>query len=534
MLLAIFLLLPSYTSALNISEVSHGILVTAEKPLYQISDYAEVYVVVDADNYENFYNEHFQNTLRVIRNRVYRYGGPSAALNHIETQREIMDEQMKMLNVWKRKIIDSFGVQIRFGLASDIDIQNLDGLPGNSTYGNIFHYNSRLIGLTNDIYEVEEKLSIDIDSVGANFREIPQAEIANMSIVSLDYLKRHLQIYIKEIFTLSKQRIACESGKVTRDLLHPKLLKASIDSSEMKLPLEWYYENLKIEYMFEYNNSLICNLRIPLIGNTEFRIFSIHSFPFRKGNGYVQIYRDIRIAISNLTVTYANECISEDPLVCNVGSVFSIDEFPCLSGLVFDRKRDQLECPVVYYSNYTVRNELMKVNLYQYFGFLENVSYTYHCPGKYPVVDTIKNAAIYVITVDVDCYFNPSEDVIDEFRDKSSTLHVPVLLDEISWNYLIEEIPRVKSIHWNSIQEAMTTMNIYKTKWEKNEMDQGQLLMTNYVSCWFSLMASASLCIVSFCIILPALLCVIRRYKNSMLKLYNLIVTNQTALLEKM
>ena len=69
----------------------------------------------------------------------------------------------------------------------------------------------------------------------------------------------------------------------------------------------------------------------------------------------------------------------------------------------------------------------MKVNLYQYFGFLENVSYTYHCPGKYPVVDTIKNAAIYVITVDVDCYFNPSEDVIDEFRDKSSMLHVPVL-----------------------------------------------------------------------------------------------------------
>ena len=194
-------------------------------------------------------------------------------------------------------------------------------------------------------------------------------------------------------------------------------------------------------------------------------------------------------------------------------------ELPCLYGLLTDHEQSQLECPLVYYAD--IRNKLIKVGLNRYIGFLGNVSYTYHCPGNYALVDTLKDAAIYVIDVDVDCYFETSQLVINESSYSALySLNVTVLAG-ISWNHLLD--PRVRSIHWNSIQDATSTMKIHK-------MDEVQLL----IPCWFSLLASASLCVVSFFLIIPLLIYVIRRCKNYMSELYELIVTNQTALLQKL
>ncbi|ELU03515.1 hypothetical protein CAPTEDRAFT_201004 [Capitella teleta] len=66
-------------------------------------------------------------------------------------------------------------------------------------------------------------------------------------------------------------RVTNTMGKVTEDVIAPAFLQEVLNSvrNHRQLPLYWYYQALHVDYIFEYDDQLICKVHIPILDDED-------------------------------------------------------------------------------------------------------------------------------------------------------------------------------------------------------------------------------------------------------------------------
>ena len=181
--------------------------------------------------------------------------------------------------------------------------------------------------------------------------------------------------YFSNIERLHDARVTSFMGKVTEDVLPPQVLENVLHSAKAHkiLPLYWYYQALKVDYVFEHDNMLICKIHLPILNDELFNLYDIHSFPLRKGDTYFRVYHDVQIALSSVNgdAMFAENCIGRNPVVCNAAARYEANQFTCIHGLINNDKIKQRACPVERLGRVDPIFFMKQIGFNRYVGFMQ-------------------------------------------------------------------------------------------------------------------------------------------------------------------
>ncbi|ELU15399.1 hypothetical protein CAPTEDRAFT_203340 [Capitella teleta] len=125
---------------------------------------------------------------------------------------------------------------------------------------------------------------------------------------------------------LHDARVTNTMGRVTEDVIAPAFLQEVLNSvrNHRQLPLYWYYQALHVDYIFEYDDQLICKVHIPILD----------------------------------------------------------DE--CIHGLLLNDDVRQKTCPVEHLSSIDPSYSIKEIGYNKFVGFTGDNSYIYRCPNAKP------------------------------------------------------------------------------------------------------------------------------------------------------
>ena len=129
-----------------------------------------------------------------------------------------------------------------------------------------------------------------------------------------------------------------------------KLITSNVN--ELFLPTEWYYQSLKVAYMFKDNGRLVCKIEVPMIAREQYIGYNIHTHPVRNpnGTGFVRIYHNVFVALATMdgSMFFPDKCKGIEPLVCHAGIEFDKGQNQCIRGLIAQDAILQRKCPLVF------------------------------------------------------------------------------------------------------------------------------------------------------------------------------------------
>ena len=107
---------------------------------------------------------------------------------------------------------------------------------------------------------------------------------------------------------LVRRRIAlCESGVVNNELLPKALLSTILSKSTNKktLPLDWYYQALKVSYIFrdDRTESLVCKIAVPMLDDSVYLSYQVNTYPVLYETWASSAHRRLLLLICNLPLS---------------------------------------------------------------------------------------------------------------------------------------------------------------------------------------------------------------------------------------
>lgn len=244
------------------------------------------------------------------------------------------------------------------------------------------------------------------------------------------------------------RRDLCESRRVTEAILPRDALEALLDNTAngARIPIDWYYTNLAVESMFLVNNTVICKLVIPYTHSETFRALKFRTLPVPAVNvsGFVKIYHDFNIAVSTTSdeVMFVtdSDCLGADPVICPEVPRFTLEQFPCIRGLLDNNLELQKQCPLLFMKAVDQADNLERLGLNLYAGYFESTEYYYRCTNTKPLYGRLE-AGPYILALDADCTLDTGTFALSGVRNFRSHFKFEQVMPLIVKSDFIEEVP---------------------------------------------------------------------------------------------
>lgn len=458
--------------ALELTPIPSGIVITSQEEMYRESAYVETYIILGpAEDKLDRFRILAHQALDQLRQYIHGID-PNSTTGIITIQKiDILRKQLGNTERRGKRGLLNFIGEISyhlFGTARAKDVDNLKKatIALSQEVAKVVSNGNRIIAVINQMghtqREMVEKLNdvitgmhIQSDLLQQQQQEIRRLDVLQRLTASVSTLETQINEYFRQLRKAEMRRVTCQMLQVTEEVLPVDVLQNIITSAPQNqkvLPAEWYYQALKVEYMFVQDNMDVCKVHIPLLFKEEFIRYSIKTFPVLNSEteGYVQIYHDVNVAASttNDVIMFPDNCIGRTPVVCHNGALFDQNQFSCIQGLLSNDNVKLSACSLVYYTQYDPALRLQEIGFNTYVDFMKDGTYYYRCEGKRPQSGQIKRGA-YIIEVDNGCTLDTTDFLIQG-------------IDKISKNYMfnvtppeIVDISIINDLPWQNLSAYM-------------------------------------------------------------------------------
>ena len=281
---------------------------------------------------------------------------------------------------------------------------------------------------------------------------------------NVEYLLSNLEARYLDFLQLSdllhNQKIQCEIGAVTDDLLPLPLLKSIVErnGNQEMLPYEWYYRTLKVETMFKDNEGrFVCKYTVPLLDSEQYLAYNLHTYPSFYDNTTfaVRLYHDVYVAIGTHTgeLFYPEKCKGIEPVVCHAGLRYDKSRELCVRGLMTGSEVPQTSCPISIIKSIDNSQSVREVTRNQFVVHTSEEQYSYRCPNEKPKVGEFSHGT-YIVEIDPNCVLDTNSWMLEGL-----TYHEIYQYFNIS-PIEIPEVPVLSKENWNKINTLAKSINI--------------------------------------------------------------------------
>jgi hypothetical protein len=421
--LYVFTVFVSPMTSLNITAVPSGIVITDRQELYSARSYVEVFVTI-RDNRESKFIQDVNELCYKLRLQLTQTNVSSSTIDVLRHRLAILEERVHLQHHRPRRgLIDIIGnvAHVLFGTARDADVTALGNAVqklGGATQG-VIKTQDRSLAIVNKMSTEYNKLQKHVNNINRNLQmhtealqhitdAMQQFEIVNRMSHVLSLIESQLYYYFNSVERLHDARVTSTMGKVTEDVIAPAFLQEVLNSvrNHKQLPLYWYYQALHVDYIFEYDDQLICKVHIPILDDEVFTLYNVQSFPIKGSspNDYLRVYHDVQIALSSVNgdVLFTEDCIGTKPVVSSAAARFDVDNFQCIHGLLLNDDVRQKTCPVEHLSSIDPSYSIKEIGYNKFVGFTGDNSYIYRCPNAKPQLGKLLSG-VYLIEIDPEC-----------------------------------------------------------------------------------------------------------------------------------
>ena len=414
-------------TAVNITNVPTGVVVT-KQPLHAAGAYVDVFVVVN-DNREVNFVQQAESLLASLKEHIVAVSEHDSVKRVLLKRLHLLQQRLHVPATRQRRgLIDIIGdvSHILFGTARDSDIKRLNAalkVLDNKTNA-IASAAGKTVAIIDKLSKAYNVLSQALNNVQRSVEwnsqvieelshELQSMEIFNRIDYLLSLLETQVTTYQNEIERVHDVRMTCLMGRVTDDVLPTHVLHDILSDvmNHKRLPDEWYYQALKVDYMFYHEDKLLCKILLPLVDEELFALYHVTTFPIMdsKGEKYIRLYHDVDVAISNINgdAIFADNCIGDNPIVCSAAARYAATEFQCLHGLIENDSGKLKHCPITYLDSVDPRFYIKDLGQNKYLGYSDELRYVYRCQNREPISGTI-SAGIYIIGLEQGCTLDTS------------------------------------------------------------------------------------------------------------------------------
>ena len=274
----------------------------------------------------------------------------------------------------RRGLLDIGGKLLHglFGLATDQDVRDCRELIARAGESN-----SRIVHTVNQLVSVLNNTQINVIENRAHINAI-QGYIANLSstiaqdivhwTVRMRLVKIELRIeqairmleqlgdaYRCEWVDYHSQKSDLEAGILTESILPPHHLREILGHAQgdrlIVQNYQWYYENVRVEPMWEEPRGLVYQFLIPLSDHGTFIQYGLEAWPVPFNNSFsVKIKVNPIVVMDSITgnMFIPQWCIGRKPALCRTGPIYksSGDNLQCERGVIMGSVTARKFCKV--------------------------------------------------------------------------------------------------------------------------------------------------------------------------------------------
>jgi len=221
------------------------------------------------------------------------------------------------------------------------------------------------------------------------------------------------QQYQDRVSLYHTHRASLEMGRLTEDLLPPKVLmdvlhQAAQEGYDYVSQIEWYYQYISVEPIWQEGQNLVYRVTIPLFDKQSYLLYSVHTFPNPIPNSSfsvkVQLENQYGLDTNTGGLFVPSNCLGYNPTVCTVGPIYDSNVLQCPRGLVTTQKVLLDYCKVnVIKDNNVTKHFQFDVNTYIISTWGEQI--ILRCKGK-PSQYFHVTHGVYNITCIAGCSFS--------------------------------------------------------------------------------------------------------------------------------
>ena len=230
----------------------------------------------------------------------------------------------------------------------------------------------------------------------------------NRVISSLETLH---QEYIHQLKIYHIQKASLERGYLTETLLPVAVLesilhKASVAGYDIVSQIEWYYQTLTVEPIWQANNTLIYRIFIPMLDKTNYLYYRTFTYPtpIKNSTYKVKIILKKQYGLDTKSggLFRPTQCLGKNPVVCLVGPIYNSNSLQCARGLISQQPNYTQHCRVNIYKDISHDTEIYNLNVNTYIISTWGEQLKYHCDGVASKQIYVK-PGVYNVTCQANC-----------------------------------------------------------------------------------------------------------------------------------
>ncbi len=161
-------------------------------------------------------------------------------------------------------------------------------------------------------------------------------------------------VWLRQMDLYQRQRASLELGWMTEEVLAvPELRRILVGSRRAgwEAPrLEWYYENVHVQAMWEEVGRLVFRAELPLIDDRKWLRYRIRTWPVPQKNAthqlQLEVPGDVVVDTGTGHIFLPQECAGHDPAVCRTGPIYDQEHLQCPRGVVSGLWEQRRDCKV--------------------------------------------------------------------------------------------------------------------------------------------------------------------------------------------
>ena len=182
-------------------------------------------------------------------------------------------------------------------------------------------------------------------------------------------------LYQQDMRRHQEQRIALETGRLSEDLLSRTTLLSILETIRATgynyiETLEWFYQYLTVQPVWQNDENLLFRIVLPLIDQTPSLLYHVRSFPSPLPNSNVTASFDLNEFYGYNTeedgLFRARFCVGENPKVCQRGAMFEAKGQRCINGVINARIRPIKSCKIKFKMNENNVTQIFQLEVNDY------------------------------------------------------------------------------------------------------------------------------------------------------------------------
>ena len=217
----------------------------------------------------------------------------------------------------------------------------------NQTKNELQQKRKHVLDIENDVTQLKD----EVDTLGTKVTDLDQQSHIDLLLSAFESTHN---LWLRHHDRYQRQRASLELGWLTEEILPPTELAVILEhgrAAGLYAPnLEWFYEHVRIDPLWEDSERLVFEAELPLINNVNYLRYRIWTWPVPQNDTQytvkLQSPEDVAVDTRTGGIFEPHSCLGANPAICRTGPIYGQGRLMCPRGILNGNTQQRQVCEV--------------------------------------------------------------------------------------------------------------------------------------------------------------------------------------------